>query len=287
MRQRLLAVLTCIAFLLSSSSFAQDRDVTSRDLKGVPRGHRYFWAIAGGTAVGMGIGIIAPGGSKSAFKGALIGGSAASAFYLIKNPRAAEGERAWAHVITNTLLVSGVFWTVCNCSGGAWSGALIGGGGTAVIQAFGTHNRTMAKMSGTAQSTPPSSPAIPSAPSSTSTPVVAGQTQNAPAQPQSQPVQAQAPSAQVQNAPAQAQSVPAGVQNTPAQTQSVTVPTQSVPASPQGDPAGTQAAPGGNQNPPIDNEDLVFSSSSNDNNGNRISSVAPQTAPTKPQEQRP
>jgi hypothetical protein len=275
MRQRIFAILTCTVFLLSSSSFAQDRDVTSRDLKGVPRGHRYFWAIAGGTAVGMGIGIIAPGGSKSAFKGALIGGSAASAFYLIKNPRAAEGERAWAHVITNTLLVSGVFWTVCNCSGGAWSGALIGGGGTAVIQAFGTHNRTMAKMSGTAKSTPPS------APDSTTTPVVAGQTQDAPAQPQSQPAQTQAPSTQVQIAPVQ-------TQNTPVQAPAPAAQTQSVPAATQGDPVGTQAAPAATQNPPIENEDLIFSSSSNDNNGNnRISSVAPQTAPTKPQEHRP
>lgn len=297
MRQRVFAILTCIAFLFSSSSFAQDRDVTSRDLKGVPKGHRYFWAIAGGTAVGMGIGVIAPGGSKSAFKGALIGGSAASAFYLIKNPRAAAGERDWAHVITNTLLFTGVFWTVCNCSAGAWSGALIGGGGTAVIQAFGTHNRTMAKMSGTAQSTPPSTP------SNTSTPVVAGQLPDAP-QPQTQPAQAQAPSAQVQNAPVQPQNnpvqtpapaaqtqnapVPTQTQNAPAQTQSVTAPTQSAPASTQGDPAGTQAAPAGTQNPPIQNEDLIFSSSSNDNNGNnKISGVAPQTAPTKPQEQRP
>jgi hypothetical protein len=281
MRRRILAILTCIAFLFSSSSFAQDRDVTSRDLKGVPKGHRYFWAIVGGTAVGMGIGVIAPGGSKSAFKGALIGGSAASAFYLIKNPRAAAGEREWAHVITNTLLFSGVFWTVCNCGTGAWSGALIGGGGTAVIQAFGTHNRTMAKMSGTANSTPPSTPVIPSAPGGTTTPVVAGQTQDAPAQPQSQPAQAQPPAAQVQIAPVQ-------TQNNPVQTTAPAAQTQSAPASTQGDPPGTQAAPAGTQNPPIENEDLIFSSSSNDNNGNnRISSVAPQTAPTKPQNQRP
>jgi hypothetical protein len=326
MRRRISAILTCIAFLLGSTSFAQDRDVTSRDLHGVSKGHRYFWAIAGGTAVGMGIGIIAPGGSKSAFKGALIGGSAASAFYLIKDPRAAGDDRALAHIVTNTLLGTGIFWTVCNCSAGAWSGAFIGGGGTAIIQAFGTHNRSLAKLGGTAQSTPPSTPATPSTPTSTSTPVVAGQSQNAPAQPANQPAQAQtpsaqnapvqpqndqaqtpaqvapqnssvqtqdAPAAQTQSAPASAQADPAA-QNVPAQGQSVAAPaqsvpaqTQSVPASTQGDPAGTQSAPAQTQNPPIQLEELSFTSDSNSNGNRTIGSASLQTAPPKPQGQRP
>src|SRR5215471_14067291 len=168
MHRRIIAVLICSAFLLSSPGFAQDRDVTSRDLEGVHKSSRkYFWAVAGGTAVGLGLGVIAPGGSKSAFKGALIGGSATSAFYLIKDPHAAGEHRAFAHLATNTILGTSVFWTVCDCSGGALSGAFIGGGGTALIQAFGTHNRSLAKMGGVAQSTPSSTPTTPAEPAGT------------------------------------------------------------------------------------------------------------------------
>src|SRR5215475_13303693 len=117
MHRRILAIFICSAFLFSNTGFAQNHDVTDRDLSGVPKSKKYFWAIAGGTAVGLGLGIIAPGGSKSAFKGALIGGSAASAFYLIKDPRAAGDNRAFALLVTNTLLGTGIFWTVCDCSG--------------------------------------------------------------------------------------------------------------------------------------------------------------------------
>src|SRR5262249_13896421 len=180
MHRRIIAILTSLAFLLSSPGFAQDHDASSRDLTGIHKSSKkYFWAVAGGTAVGLGLGIIAPGGSKSAFKGALIGGSATSAFYLIKDKNAAGDHRGFAHIVTNTLLATGVFWTVCDCKAGAWSGAFIGGGGTAIIQAFGTHNRSLAKLSGTAQSTPPadtpaapSTPATPSNSANTTTPLV-------------------------------------------------------------------------------------------------------------------
>jgi hypothetical protein len=211
----------------------------------------------------MALGIIAPGGAKSAFKGALIGGSATSAFYLIKDPNAAAGQRGFAHLLTNTLLGTSVFWTICDCSAGAASGALIGGGGTALIQSFGTRNRSLAKLGGTAQSTPPASaPGAPSAPNPLSSGMtaaeVAAQVQNAPAQPQT--------TAQTTVAPAQSSS--ATTQNAPAATQSV--------------PAG-QAQ----DQPPLDPEYLIFSNNNvnggNSESGKNIGNVTSQTTLPKPQ----
>ena len=134
MIRRILIVV--LSLLLGGIAVAQERDVTDRDMSGIRRSHKYVWATIGGTVLGTGIGVLAPGGSKSAFKGALIGGSLTSAFYLAKNPRAAYGKRDFAHVVTNTVLGTGVLWTICDCKTGAWSGALIGGGGTAIIQSF-------------------------------------------------------------------------------------------------------------------------------------------------------
>lgn len=141
-----------IAFVtlsLIATTFCQDREVTSRDLNGVPKSHKYAWAVLGGTAVGIGIGVIAPGGNKSAVKGALIGGSLTSMFYLHKNPRAAYGNRGLAHLVTNTVLGTSVLWTICDCGTGAWAGAFLGGGGTALAQAFGSGRSGIASLTGT------------------------------------------------------------------------------------------------------------------------------------------
>src|SRR5215475_15581086 len=134
-----------ILLLSSGQIFAADRDATAGDLRGIPKSHRYAWAVLGGTAAGAGIGVIAPGGNKSAVKGLLIGGSLTSAFWLAKHPRAAEGKRPFAHIVTNTILGTSVLWTICYCGEGAWAGALLGGGGTALIQAFGTHHSAIAQ----------------------------------------------------------------------------------------------------------------------------------------------
>lgn len=144
MIRRVLIIL--LSLLLGGIAFAQERDVTDRDMSGIRRSHKYAWAIVGGTVLGTGIGVLAPGGSKSAVKGALIGGSLTSAFYLAKNPRAARGKRDFAHVVTNTVLGTGVLWTICDCKTGAWSGALIGGGGTAIIQSFKTGRSKIASI---------------------------------------------------------------------------------------------------------------------------------------------
>jgi len=68
MGRRALSLVICIILSCAGNTFAADRDVSARDLKGVPKSHRYFWAVLGGTAAGAGLGIIAPGGTKSAFK---------------------------------------------------------------------------------------------------------------------------------------------------------------------------------------------------------------------------
>jgi hypothetical protein len=251
MHRRILAIVTCLAFFISSPGFAQDRDATSRDVSGIPKSHRYFWSVAGGTAVGLALGIIAPGGSKSAFKGALIGGSATSAFYLIKDPNAAGGERGFAHLLTNTLLGTSVFWTICDCSAGAASGALIGGGGTALIQSFGTHNRSLAKLGGISQSTPP--PSAPGAPSTN--PLSSGMT-------------AAEVAAQVQTVPAQPQTT---AQTMPASTQSALPATQNASAGPVQD------------QPPLDPEYLIFSNNSGSESDKKFGSVTSQTTLTKPQ----
>jgi len=145
---RMLVIILCFTSLLAGTGLAEDRDISARDLKGVPKSHRYLWAMVGGAGVGAGIGIIAPGGTKSAIKGALLGGSLTSAIYLAKKPRAADGWRDWAHVGTNAALGTGILWTLCNCHEGAWAGGLIGGGGTAVYQALGSHDHRIATLTG-------------------------------------------------------------------------------------------------------------------------------------------
>src|SRR5260370_13592660 len=141
-----------------------DRDVSPEDLKGIPKGHRYLWSIVGGTALGAGLGAL--GGTKGAGKGAIIGGSAASAFYLFTHRHTGGSGRPLAIVATNALLFGGLGWLICDCGDGMGIGLLIGGGGTAVIQAFGTHHRTLAKATGANDTTPPppSDPSVPAPP---------------------------------------------------------------------------------------------------------------------------
>lgn len=137
-----------LMFLLIVPAFAGDPG--PRDVKGIPKKSRYLWAIAGGTAIGAGIGWLAPGGNKSIAKGALIGGSGASLFYLLGHPRVVSNSwRPWVAIATNTALGTGIGWTACDCNSGAGIGALIGGGGTVLIQGFRTSHRGLAKATGT------------------------------------------------------------------------------------------------------------------------------------------
>jgi hypothetical protein len=144
----------------STSAGTANRDVDASDLKGITKKHHYWWAMGGGAAIGAGIGaLLPPGSGKSATKGMLIGGSAASFFWLAGHRDAAEGWRPLAWIATNTILATGLGWTFCNCGTGAWTGALIGGGFTALVQAVEPrHHPTLTKYTGADQNQPMQNP---------------------------------------------------------------------------------------------------------------------------------
>jgi hypothetical protein len=159
MSRRILAVLLCVS-LLGVPGLAADRDTSRKDLRGVPHGHKHLWAVIGGTAVGLGLGAI-PGGTSNVFKGGLIGGSAASLFYLAGH-RGQEGP--WSYVLTNAALVAGIGWAACDCGAGFGAGALVGGGGTALFQSFKPRSRTLAVTGANTTNPPPDNPPAPQPP---------------------------------------------------------------------------------------------------------------------------
>jgi len=228
--------------LLGLPGLAADRDARSKDVRGIPHGHKHLWAVIGGTAVGLGLGAI-PGGTSNVFKGGLIGGSAASLFYLAGH-RGQEGP--WSYVLTNTALVAGIGWAACDCAAGFGAGALVGGGGTALFQAFKPRNRTLGKITGanapdtTAQAPPP--PQQYPAPQN---PQALPQSDNPQAQPQTAPQQ----TAPQTVPPAQPQTVPQATPQTvpPAQT---VPPTEPQAPPPQTPPAQTPPPQGQLSNPP-------------------------------------
>lgn len=242
MSRRILAMLLCVS-LLGVPGLAADRDASRKDLRGVPHGHKHLWAVIGGTAVGLGLGAI-PGGTSNVFKGGLIGGSAASLFYLAGHH---HEEGPWSYVITNAALVAGIGWAACDCGAGFGAGALVGGGGTALFQAFKPRNRTLAKVTGANTTNPPDN--------STQAPPPTHQyppPQNPQALPQSDNPQAQPQAAPQQTAPqtvppAQPQTVPQATPQTvpPPEPQTVPQPSpQTVPpAEPQAPAPQTPPAP--------------------------------------------
>jgi hypothetical protein len=149
-----LLLLACLG-LFGLQGFAADPSVSARDLQGIPKRHKYLTSIIAGAAIGAGIGILAPGGNRSMVKGLLVGGSGASTLYLWSHRNAAGAWTPWAHVASNTGLASGVGWTICDCSAGAGIGALLGGGGTLAVQAFGTRDPRIARAAGTQPQNPP------------------------------------------------------------------------------------------------------------------------------------
>jgi hypothetical protein len=155
--------LLLVWLLLFTVAQAFAGDPGPSDLKGIPKKNRYVWAIVGGTAVGAGIGWLAPGGNKSIAKGLLIGGSGASFLYLNAHKQAVSPSwKPWAHIITNTTLGTGIGWTVCNCGSGAGIGALIGGGGTIAIQGFRSTHRGLSSAAGVPPAPTPTSTTGPS-----------------------------------------------------------------------------------------------------------------------------
>jgi len=78
---------------------------------------------------------------------------------LSKNKRAGGSARPWAWVLGNGALVAGLGWAICDCGGGFGAGALIGGGGTALVQALRPHQKTLTQITGADDQTPPNPPA--------------------------------------------------------------------------------------------------------------------------------
>jgi hypothetical protein len=124
-----------LLILFAAPAFAQrrDRDVTARDLSGVPspRRHRWLTSTIGGAAIGAGIGVLI--GHKTEFvKGMLIGAGGGSSMYLHSHPRTFSGAaRDWAFIGSHAALGTGLGWTICGCNDGAVAGLLVGGGASA------------------------------------------------------------------------------------------------------------------------------------------------------------
>jgi len=140
----------------TSAGGTANRDVDTSDLKGIGRKHRYYWALAGGAAVGAGIGALAPPGSgTSATKGMLIGGSFTSFLYLATHHREAGSWRPLAWIATNAILGAGIGWASCNCMNGFGVGAGIGGGVTTIVEALKPRHRTLSRNTGASQNQAP------------------------------------------------------------------------------------------------------------------------------------
>ena len=132
--KRVISLALCLALItmVSAPLFAADRDMNKSDLKGIsPKRHRYLFNVAGGLAVGAGIGALL-GGAPSVAKGMLIGGGGASAWYLHSHPNGGGAMHNWAHIASYTALGSGLGWTLCKCGDGSGWGALMGGGASAL-----------------------------------------------------------------------------------------------------------------------------------------------------------
>ncbi|HEY2114625.1 MAG TPA: hypothetical protein VGJ51_06025 [Candidatus Angelobacter sp.] len=126
----------CLGFIFPLMSHAQSRDVDKRDLQGIsPHHFKYLVSVAGGAAVGAGLGFILP-GEKTPLKLMMIGGGGASTWFLHTHKATLGPFRDWGMIASNTALGSGVGWLGCNCHDGLIGGALLGGGATAVWEAL-------------------------------------------------------------------------------------------------------------------------------------------------------
>jgi hypothetical protein len=148
--KKLWALVLCFCFLIAAAmpALAADPEVTKKDLKGInPRKYRYFLTTAGGAVIGMGVGVLV-GGGNDVTKGLMVGGGAASAFYLHSHPRdPIYGWRNFAYVASYSSLGGGLGWTICACNDGLVSGLLIGGGGSAIFVA--EHPQRTSRTAGT------------------------------------------------------------------------------------------------------------------------------------------
>lgn len=126
------ALSLCMLIFMAMPSFAADPQITKQDLKGIkPQHHKYWFSVAGGIAIGAGVGALV-GGGNDVTKGVLVAGGGMSALYLHSHRHdTLNGWRNWAYVGTYTAFGGGLGWTICGCNDGLVSGLLIGGGATA------------------------------------------------------------------------------------------------------------------------------------------------------------
>jgi hypothetical protein len=138
LRKKVWVASICVGllFTLSSTAVAQQRELTDKDVKGIsPHHFKYIITTVGGAALGAGLGFMLGGGLKTG-KLALIGGGAASTWFLYTHPATLGSFHDWAMVGSGTTLGMGLGWTICNCDNGLIAGTLLGGGGTAVWEAL-------------------------------------------------------------------------------------------------------------------------------------------------------
>jgi hypothetical protein len=137
-----LVVALCVMLVFATPSFAGGPPNIKQDLRKVtPRRYSYLFSVLGGAALGAGVGAILGSGNALA-KGALIGGGGISEMYLTSFPDFATGYRSWGFLLSNTALGAGLGWTLCGCNNGLAAGALVGGGGTAALEAWHAKQNT-------------------------------------------------------------------------------------------------------------------------------------------------
>src|SRR5207248_1653460 len=138
----IIVVALCVTVVFTTPSYAADGPNIKQDLRRVnPRRYSYLFSVVGGAALGAGVGAILGSGSALA-KGALIGGGGISELYLTSFPDFAQGYRSWGYLLSNTALGAGLGWTMCDCNNGLAAGALVGGGGTAALEAWHAKKNT-------------------------------------------------------------------------------------------------------------------------------------------------
>jgi hypothetical protein len=137
-----IGLLICLLFVfMTASATAADRPIDKQDLKGInAKRHNWAFATAGGAAIGAGVGALF-GGSGDVAKGILIGGGGGSAAWLHAHRNTMGGWRPLLLLGSHTALGTGIGWTICGCNDGAFAGAMIGGGASAIWQSMRTDSR--------------------------------------------------------------------------------------------------------------------------------------------------
>lgn len=131
-----LILVICIGLLFPVSLMSQSRPADKRDLHGISaHRYKYIFSVAGGTAIGAGLGFVLP-GEKTPLKLAMIGGGGVSTWFLHTHKAELGTFHDWGMITSSSALGGGIGWLGCNCNDGLIGGTLIGGGATAVWEAL-------------------------------------------------------------------------------------------------------------------------------------------------------